>query len=181
VGPANSFEALSDDEDDYLDTCPIYHDVDQQSIYGFEIMQHPLKKSDEILWKDRELDICFWGRSVASIFVSVNYKFVPPKPLPIEHTQSVVQLRPRAGSADLTGTTELEHLKTLSLPVRTKRWFESGSVVSVNLGSSVKIFHEEEHRGMSRIPSRIRMFEASHGRRPSMMKMKLSQRRNTVG
>lgn len=54
--PTNSIQTLSDDEDEYLDTCPIYHDVDSQSIYGFDVIQHPLRKSDEILWKDRELN-----------------------------------------------------------------------------------------------------------------------------
>lgn len=48
----NSIETLSDDEDEYLETCPIYHDVDSQSIYGFDIIQNPLRKSDEVLWKD---------------------------------------------------------------------------------------------------------------------------------
>lgn len=34
--------------------CPIYHNVDSQSIYGFDGIQQ-LRKSDEILWKDCEL------------------------------------------------------------------------------------------------------------------------------
>lgn len=50
----NSIDTLSDDENEYLETCPIYHDVDSQSIYGFDVIQHPLRKSEEILWKDRE-------------------------------------------------------------------------------------------------------------------------------
>jgi hypothetical protein len=53
----NSVETLSDDENEYLDTCPIYHDVDSQSIYGFDVIQHPLRKSDEILWKDCKLKL----------------------------------------------------------------------------------------------------------------------------
>lgn len=52
--PTNSINTLSDNEDEYLDTCPIYHDVDSQSIYGFDVIQHPLRKSEEILWKDCE-------------------------------------------------------------------------------------------------------------------------------
>lgn len=40
---------MSDNEDEYLETCPIYHDVDSQSIYGFDVIQ---RSSDEILWKD---------------------------------------------------------------------------------------------------------------------------------
>lgn len=52
-----SIETLSDDEDEYLDTCPIYHDVDSQSIYGFDVIQQQtLRKSDEILWKDCKLE-----------------------------------------------------------------------------------------------------------------------------
>jgi hypothetical protein len=47
-----SLNSVSDDEDDYLDTCPIYHDIDSQSIYGIEVVQQPFKKSDDILWKD---------------------------------------------------------------------------------------------------------------------------------
>lgn len=50
----HSFKTMSDDEDEYLETCPIYHDVDTQSIYGFDIIPHPRTKSEEILWKDRE-------------------------------------------------------------------------------------------------------------------------------
>lgn len=52
----SSINTLSDDEDDYLDTCPIFHDVDSQSIYGFDIIQ-PMRKSEEILWKDCEFKV----------------------------------------------------------------------------------------------------------------------------
>lgn len=45
-------EPNSDDDDEYIETCPIYHDVDTQSIYGVDVYLHPLTKSDEILWKD---------------------------------------------------------------------------------------------------------------------------------
>lgn len=47
-----SLNSVSDDEEDYLDTCPIYHDIDSQSIYGYEVVQQNLRKSEEILWKD---------------------------------------------------------------------------------------------------------------------------------
>lgn len=54
-----SNNTLSDDEEDYLDTCPIYHDVDSQSIYGFDIIQTKRGRSEEILWKDCELKASF--------------------------------------------------------------------------------------------------------------------------
>lgn len=57
--PTNSINTLSDNEDEYLDTCPIYHDVDSQSIYGFDVIQNPLRKSEEILWKDCKLEKAF--------------------------------------------------------------------------------------------------------------------------
>jgi hypothetical protein len=47
-----SLDSISDDESEYLETCPIYHDVDTQSIYGLDIILYPLTKSEEILWKD---------------------------------------------------------------------------------------------------------------------------------
>jgi hypothetical protein len=47
-----SMNSVSEDEEDYLDTCPIYHDIDSQSIYGFDVVQQPFRKSEENLWKD---------------------------------------------------------------------------------------------------------------------------------
>lgn len=47
-----SLNTISDDEGEYLETCPIFHDVDTQSIYGFDVVLHPLTNSEEILWKD---------------------------------------------------------------------------------------------------------------------------------
>ena len=49
-----SLETISDAEGEYLETCPIFHDVDTQSIYGFDVVLHPLTNSDEIIWKDCE-------------------------------------------------------------------------------------------------------------------------------
>lgn len=43
---------LSDNEDDYLDTCPIFHDIDTQSIYGFDVSSQPMRRSEEFLWQD---------------------------------------------------------------------------------------------------------------------------------
>lgn len=50
--PTNSWEVISEDENEYLETCPIFHDIDTQSIYGFDITTQPLRKSDETLWSD---------------------------------------------------------------------------------------------------------------------------------
>jgi hypothetical protein len=75
---SHSIETLSEDADDYLETCPIYHDVDSQSIYGFDIIQHPLRKSDEILWKDREFELISFKIyfDVFSLSQSItNFKF----------------------------------------------------------------------------------------------------------
>jgi uncharacterized protein YlaN (UPF0358 family) len=48
-----SINTFSDDDGEYLETCPIYHDVDTQSIYGVDVV--PLRKSaSEFLWKDCE-------------------------------------------------------------------------------------------------------------------------------
>lgn len=47
-----SLETISDVDGEYLETCPIFHDVDTQSIYGFDVVLHPLTNSDEIIWKD---------------------------------------------------------------------------------------------------------------------------------
>lgn len=107
------------------------------------------------------------------------------KPLPIEHTQSVLHLRHRSGSVDISRA-DREHLKSLTLPARTKRWFEGDSVVSVHLDSSIKIFseEEEEHRKSThKLSSRFKIFDSEKGflgRRASLMKMNLMQRRNTV-
>jgi hypothetical protein len=47
-----SWDRMSEDENDYLERCPIYHDVDTQNIYGFEVTSQPLRESEEYLWKD---------------------------------------------------------------------------------------------------------------------------------
>lgn len=47
-----SLATISDNEGEYLETCPIFHDVDTQSIYGIDVFLHPLANSEEILWKD---------------------------------------------------------------------------------------------------------------------------------
>ena len=50
-----SLEMLTEDENDYLDTCPIFHDIDTQSIYGFDVSSQPSdRKSEEFLWQDCE-------------------------------------------------------------------------------------------------------------------------------
>ena len=114
--------------------------------------------------------------------ISVDYKFQIPKTIPIEQPHSRGIDRQRSGSADYTARTSRE----LS-PVMKKRWFESDSIASVNLESSLKIFHEDE-RSMPRVSSRMRIFDTEKGflgRRASLMKKSwahgLASRRNTVG
>lgn len=109
----------------------------------------------------------------------MDYKFKLPKAVPIKKTQSVQNVRQRSGSADFTAANELVTCNE----VRKKRWFESDSIASINLASSLKLFHEDE-RPISRVSSRHKMFEGEKGflsRKASLMKMNLSLRRNTVG
>jgi hypothetical protein len=151
-----SLGTLSDDENEYLETCPIYHDVDTQSIYGFDILLHPLTKSDEILWKN------------------LDYKFQPP----IKHSISENFIRIPTGSAELTAFDDFYAISTDG-----KRWFESGSAETVNLGSSLKIFQEEERERMNfRRHSRFSIFDKKSflGRRASAIKINFMHRRNTV-
>jgi hypothetical protein len=171
----NSRETLSEDENEYLETCPIYHDVDSQSIYGFDVIQKPLQKSSEVLWKDRKTNQAISSHS-HPCFILVSYKFQPPKSSTAENSSSVQNVRQRSGSADFSAASEDSSLKK-------KRWFESDSIASINLESSLKLFHEEE-RPMSRVSSRHKMFDNEKrflSRKASLLKMNLSSRRNTVG
>lgn len=177
--PTISIETLSDDEDEYLETCPIYHDVDSQSIYGFDVIQHPLRKSEEILWKDCEFndELCDCIITVIFAFL-VDYKFQPPlRNSPTKQLYPVNVVRQRSGSVDQSHDVTPEFNS-----IRKKRWFESDSITSINLASSLKIFHEDE-KPMTRNTSRLKMFDNDHGfltRKASMLKLNLLQRRNTV-
>lgn len=111
----------------------------------------------------------------------MDYKFqLPAKAEPtIVKTKSIQNVRQRSGSADYTAVNDVEQFTN----IRKKRWFESDSVASINLESSLKLFHEDE-RPMSRVSSRHKMFDGEKGflsRKASLMKMNLSMRRNTVG
>jgi hypothetical protein len=114
----------------------------------------------------------------------VNYKFQLPKPIVIEKTQNIQNVRQRSGSADYSAENQSEDFThDFAKNVRKKRWFESDSIASINLESSLKLFHEDE-RPMSRVSSRQKMFDGEKGflsRKASLMKMNLSMRRNTVG
>ncbi|CAG9802203.1 unnamed protein product [Chironomus riparius] len=156
-----SLETISDAEGEYLETCPIFHDVDTQSIYGFDVVLHPLTNSDEIIWKD------------------LDYKF---KPRPIVRSQSEHHIRQRVDSIGAVSSNDDEVFEE-EQPQSNKRWFESGSIVSVNLGSSIGIFHEEEKAfNIRKSQSRMRVFDDKSflGRRASLLKMNLLQRRATV-
>jgi hypothetical protein len=84
------------------------------------------------------------------------------------------RIKQRAGSAD-----HLDRDNVELQDFRQKRWFESESVASINLASSLKLFHEDE-RPITKAHSRLKIFEGGFlGRRASMMKMTFT-RRNTV-
>ena len=106
----------------------------------------------------------------------MDYKF---KPRPIVRSQSAHHIRHRADSIGAVSSNEDEVFEA-EQPQSNKRWFESGSIVSVNLGSSMGIFHEEEKIRKSQ--SRMRVFDDKSflGRRASLLKMNLLQRRATV-
>lgn len=98
----------------------------------------------------------------------------------IKHAQSVQVLRKRtrSGSVDLEDPSKFFSLPT---PTKQKRWFEPGSIISINLGSSMGLFHEDERPSSRLSGASMKMGEVFPGRRTSIMKMNLSQRRNTVG
>lgn len=100
----------------------------------------------------------------------VDYKFQAPKPAPrAVSLKPIFNLRQRSGSEDYTARETDDFVV-----VRKKRWFEGASVASVNLGSSLKIFHEDE-KPIQRVASKPGFFT----RRASMIKLSLT-RRNTV-
>jgi len=109
----------------------------------------------------------------------VDYKF---KPRPIIRSQSEHHIRHRADS--ISASSNDDEVFEAAQPQSNKRWFESGSTVSVNLGSSMGIFHEEEKvfNNIRKSQSRMRIFDDKGflGRRASLLKMNLMQRRATV-
>jgi hypothetical protein len=110
----------------------------------------------------------------------VDYKF---QPRPIIRSQSAHHIRQRADSLGGSSNDDDDVFESVQ-PQSNKRWFESGSVVSVNLGSSMGIFHEEEKaiNNIRKSQSRMRIFDDKGflGRRASLLKMNLMQRRATV-
>lgn len=172
---AKSIESIFENEDDYLDTCPIYHDIDSQSIYGVEIMQHPKRKSDESLWKEcklKEVYKCTQLIIHKLLLILADYKF---------------ELAPNRTSPDtgieLMNSSELnrgniyeESDDDSSSDGRSLRWFESPSMPSVHLASSLQIYQEQKPKPHdSFFSKRHSIFMAM--RRASMHF--LPQRRNT--
>lgn len=106
-----------------------------------------------------------------------------PKTVEIKHAQSVQVLRQRtrSGSVDMVDMEDPTKFFSLPSPTKQKRWFEPGSIISINLGSSMGLFHEDERPSSRLTGASMRMGEVFPGRRTSIMKMNLSQRRNTVG
>lgn len=103
----------------------------------------------------------------------MDYKF-KPKIETIQRSKSENQIH-RGSSIEIVVSNEGEDF----YPAKGKRWFESGSTDTVNLGSSMKIFSEEEKlANLRKSHSKLRIFD--FGRRASLMKLNLMQRRNTV-
>ncbi|XP_058459541.1 uncharacterized protein LOC131435547 isoform X2 [Malaya genurostris] len=109
----------SDDEDDYLEkqTFITDHDTDAQSIYGFEV-------TSQIRRRDSLAAAVFLSRAKSEVFH------------PTQRRSSLVDdtLVFHSGSQNLETSYEK------------KRWFQSDSAETVNLGSSIKIFEERERR-----------------------------------
>lgn len=104
------------------------HNVDAQSIYGFDTM--PQVRSRHI--NTKQLDV------TAPEFKLVN------KEGQIElQLMEAAQNKTRALSLNSEQPHEMTSRSLDSSP-KVKRWFESGSIDTVNLGSSVKIFDEPE-------------------------------------
>lgn len=115
----------------------------------------------------------------------MDYKFQPKSIQNETHHSAPYVLRRRSGSVDFTAASPEDFYQ----PPTTKRWFESGSTASVHLGSSLKIFHEDEKASnIRKSKSRLKIFDEKGflGRRTSLIKMNLhsrmnlNQRRNTV-
>lgn len=112
------------------------------------------------------------------ILISVDYKFQPRQ---IIRSHSEHQIRQRPLSADFSEHDDDVFGMQPKQPA--KRWFESGSTASVHLGSSMKIFHEDEKVfNLRKSQSRMKMFDDKSflGRRASLFKMNFMQRRATV-
>lgn len=109
---------------------------------------------------------------IKKIDFSVDYKFKIHHKPKIVKSKSIQNIKQRSGSVDYSTDNEPKEFDNL----RQKRWFESDSIASINLASSLKLFHEDE-RSIPRVSSRSKMF----GRKPSTFKLNQFSRRNTVG
>lgn len=105
----------------------------------------------------------------------MDYKFTP-KVVDIRKTKSENNINREPSIEVIVSGEENEDF----YPANTKRWFEGESVESVNLESSVNIFHEEEK--VKKNLSILKLFDEHSflGRRASMIKLSLMHRRNTV-
>ncbi|XP_058831885.1 uncharacterized protein LOC131694780 [Topomyia yanbarensis] len=112
------WESESDDEDGYLEKQNFItdHDTDAQSIYGFEL-------TSQIRRRDSMVAAAFLSRTKSEVFI------------PTQRQTSLVDT-----SMFHTGSQNLETSQNR------KRWFQSDSVETVNLGSSMKIFEHSERR-----------------------------------
>lgn len=73
-----------------------------------------------------------------------------------------------------------KHIHPMVPPEKPKRWFESGSIETVNLGSSMKIFEEKPMKAHVRINDNDRPAIPFLGRRGSAIVMNLLHRRSTL-
>ncbi|XP_029721193.1 uncharacterized protein LOC109426912 [Aedes albopictus] len=114
----SKWELESDNEDDYLEKHSYFaeHDMDAQSIYGFE-QTSQLRRRDSM---------------------------APPMLLPRTKSEVLHPMQRRPSIAEmLLLKTYSQNLDPHKQPEK-KRWFQSGSTETVNLGSSMKIFDEKE-------------------------------------
>lgn len=171
-----SNNSLSDDSDDYLDTCPIYHDIDSQSIYGVEVIQHHLKKSEEFLWKDCKLFFIVHEEQFETNLNSflVDYKFEPP---------STHRTSPDTG-IELLASSEFHKINKYdddsddTSSAKSLRWFESPSEHSIHLASSWQIYQEKKIKPQEHA-KRHSIFTAM--RRASMHFLPQKRRNTSVG
>ncbi|XP_055629324.1 uncharacterized protein LOC129770483 [Toxorhynchites rutilus septentrionalis] len=116
----SKWELESDDEQDYLEKESYLagHEIDTQSIYGFEL-------TSQIRRRDSMAAIALLSRTKSEVLH------------PIQRG---------ASTADMTMYKTRSETLEPALEKEKKRWFQSESTESINLGSSMKIFEEKERR-----------------------------------
>ncbi|XP_062533309.1 uncharacterized protein LOC134202295 [Armigeres subalbatus] len=113
----SKWELESDNEDDYLEKQSYFadHDMDAQSIYGFEQTSQMRRRE---------------SMAAAMHLTRTKSEVIHP----IQRHPSTAEMLLKTYSQNLD-----PHMETGK-----RRWFQSGSTETVNLGSSVKIFEDKE-------------------------------------